>query len=152
MKQDIFSEVESQYVMRKTKINDLLNEEPSAELVDKKTCCHNEYRFTDMPKIMLSKFDGNLNDWKDFRDMFIAVIYDDKTMPLVKKMHSKIILRAKQPGLSIGFHEMLKVMNRHDYSFLSILIIRNDDSKITCTASSRSSHLVKHWQRISMPQ
>jgi len=87
MKQDIFSEVESQYVMTKTKINDLLKGKPSTESASNKTCYHNEYRLTDMPKIMLPKFDGNLNDWEDFRDIFIAVVHDDKTMPFIKKMH-----------------------------------------------------------------
>jgi len=38
-----------------------------------------------MPKIMLPEFDGNLNNWKDFRDIFIAVVH--KTMPLIKKIH-----------------------------------------------------------------
>jgi len=43
MEQDIYSEVEDQYITIKTKIKDLLNEEPLAELASTKTCCHDEY-------------------------------------------------------------------------------------------------------------
>jgi len=67
MKQDVFSEVDSQYVLIKTRINDLLKEEPATELTSNKTCCHNEYQRTNMPKIMLPEFDGNLNNWEDLR-------------------------------------------------------------------------------------
>jgi len=63
MEQDIYSEVEDQYITIKTKIKDLLNEEPSAELASTKTCCHDEYWCTDMPKITLSEFDSNQNNW-----------------------------------------------------------------------------------------
>jgi len=42
MKQDIFSEVESQYLATKTKISDLLNEEPMVESANNKTC-YNEF-------------------------------------------------------------------------------------------------------------
>jgi len=38
-------------------------------------------------KITLPEFDDNQIDWEDFKDMFITVIHDNKTMPLVKKMH-----------------------------------------------------------------
>jgi len=48
---------------------------------------HNKYQHTDMPKIMLPEFDGNLNNWENFRDMFIAVVHNDKTMPRINKMH-----------------------------------------------------------------
>jgi len=64
-----------------------MNEEPSAELASNKTYCHNEYQLTYILKIMLSEFNSNLNDWEDFRDMFIVVVHDDKTMLLIKKMH-----------------------------------------------------------------
>jgi len=86
-KHDVFSEIESQYFTTKTKISDFLNEKPVAESAGDKTCCHNEYQRTDMPKIMLPEFDGNLHNWEDFRDMFIAIVHNDKTMPLIKKMH-----------------------------------------------------------------
>jgi len=36
---------------------------------------------------MIPEFDGNLNNWEDFRDMFIAVVYNDEKIPLIKKMH-----------------------------------------------------------------
>jgi len=52
MKQNVFSEVESQHVMIKTMISDLLKEEQNR---------------TNMPKIMLPEFDGNLNNWEDLR-------------------------------------------------------------------------------------
>jgi len=87
MKQDVFSKAESQYVMTKTRINDPLKEEPAAESASNKTYCHNQYQRTDMLKIMIREFDDNLNDWEDFRDIFIAVVHNDKTMPLIKKMH-----------------------------------------------------------------
>jgi len=61
-KHDIFSEVESQYLAIKTKINDLLHEEESAS---NKTCCHSEYQCTDI----LPEFHSNLNNWEDFRDV-----------------------------------------------------------------------------------
>jgi len=70
MKQDVFSEVESQYVMIKIRINDLLKEEPATESASNKTPCHNEYQRNAnryMPKIMLPEFDGNLNNWEDLR-------------------------------------------------------------------------------------
>jgi len=44
MKQDVFSQVESQYVMIKTRINGLLKEEPATESASNKTSCHNEYQ------------------------------------------------------------------------------------------------------------
>jgi len=148
MKQNIFSEVESQYVMTKTKINDLLKGKPSAESASNKTCCHNEYRLMDMPKIMLPKFDGNLNDWEDFRDIFIAVVHDDKTIPFIKKMHCLVVSSTKQSRLSVRYSEVLKVMNRHGHSLLNILIIRNDDWKVMYTVFS--SHSLKHQRKISM--
>jgi len=40
-----------------------------------------------MPKITLAEFDADQIDWEDFRDMFIAMVHNNKTMPLVKKMH-----------------------------------------------------------------
>jgi len=36
---------------------------------------------------MIPEFDGNLNNWEDFRDIFIAVVDNDEKMPLIKKMH-----------------------------------------------------------------
>jgi len=61
-KQNIFSEVGNQYLATKTKISDLLNEEPVTESASNKTCCHNEFQRTDMPKIKLAEFDGNLSN------------------------------------------------------------------------------------------
>jgi len=83
MKQDIFFEVENQYIAMKTKIYDLLNEEPVAESASNETCCHIEFR-TKPSKF--PEFDGNLDNWEYFRDMFVAMIHNDKTIPLVKKM------------------------------------------------------------------
>jgi len=67
--------------MTKSKIKGLLkNGQCSEESVSTKTCCH-EYRNTDMSKITLPEFDDNQADWEDFRDIFIAVVHDSKTMP-----------------------------------------------------------------------
>jgi len=102
MKQDIFCEVESQYIATKTKISNLLKEEPMTESEGNKTG-HNKYQHTDMPKIMLPEFDGNLNNWEDFRDMFIAVVHNDKTlMPRIKKMH---YLKGLSQGRSSWSHQ-----------------------------------------------
>jgi len=66
-----------------------------AESAGDKTCCHNEYQRTDMPKIMLPEFDGNLNNWEDFRDMFIAIVHNIKTMPLIKMHYLKGYLKGE---------------------------------------------------------
>jgi len=87
MKQDIFSEAENQYLAAKSKINELLNKESVTESASNKTYCHNEVQRTNTPKVMIPKFDGNVNEWEDFRDMFISVIHNDEKIPLIKKMH-----------------------------------------------------------------
>jgi len=59
---------------------------------------------TDMPNIMLSEFDGNLNNWESFRDIFIAIVHNDKTILLIKKMHYlKGCLKSEAAGVgSVG--------------------------------------------------
>jgi len=87
MKQDLFSEAESQYLAAKIKINELLNKELVTESASNKTCCHNEVQRTELSKIMIPEFDGNINKWEDFRDMFVSVIHNDQKILLIKKMH-----------------------------------------------------------------
>jgi len=76
-----------------------------------------------MPKIRLPEFDGNPNDYRN---------------------DSKVVARVKQLGLSIGFRYVLKIMYGHRHSFLNIFIIHNDKWNVTCTISSKPSHLLKH--------
>jgi len=99
MKQDHFFEVENQYIATKTKIRGLLNEEPVAESASNKTCCHNKFR-TDPSKIKFPEFDGNLDNWEYFRDMFVAMIHNDKTIPVVRKMwYLKSCLKGEAAGV-----------------------------------------------------
>jgi len=86
IKQHLFSEAESHYVAAKGKINELLNKELVTESGNK-TCCHNETQSSELPKVMILEFDGNINKWEDFRDMFISVIHKEQRIPLIKKMH-----------------------------------------------------------------
>jgi len=88
IEQNMYNELETQYIATKSKIIGLLkDEELWAESENNKTSCHDAYQLTDMPKISFPEFNANQVDWEDFRDMFIIVVHDDKTMPLVKKMH-----------------------------------------------------------------
>jgi len=87
IKQDLFSEAECQYFAGKSKINELLKKELGTESGSSKTCCHNEAQRSELPKVMIPEFDGNINKWEDFRDMFISVIHNDQKIPLIKKMH-----------------------------------------------------------------
>jgi len=55
MKQDLFSEAESQYLATKIKINGLLNKEIVTESASNKTCCHNEAQCSELPKVMIRR-------------------------------------------------------------------------------------------------
>jgi len=85
IKQDLFSEAESQYLAAKIKINELLNKELVTDSASNKTYCHNEAQRTELPKVMIPEFNGNINKWEDFRDMFVSVIHSDQKIPLIKK-------------------------------------------------------------------
>jgi len=87
MKQDLFFEAESQYFATKSKINELLNKELVTESASNKTC-HNEVQRIELrtEKIMIPEFDGNINKWEEFRDIFVSVIHNDQKIPLIKKM------------------------------------------------------------------
>jgi len=88
MEEQVFEETENDYILTKSRIKDLLKViEPPKESVSSSSCCHVDYRDADMPKVNIPEFDGNQADWEDFKDMFKALVHDNKTMPLVKKMH-----------------------------------------------------------------
>jgi len=87
IKQDLFSEAESHYVAAKSKINELLNKEHVTESAGNKTCCYNETQSSELSKVIIPEFDGNINKWEDFRDMFISVIHKDQRIPPIKKIH-----------------------------------------------------------------
>jgi len=164
IEQNIYNELETQYIAIKSKIIVLLkDEELWTESESNKTSCHDEYQLTDMSKISLPEFNGNQMDWKDFRDMFMywycsrmwtVLVHDDNTMPLVKKMHYlKGCFNGETARIMnrIPLSE-LKFINPHGHSFSNVLIIRNDDSKLICIASSRPSHSMKQRRRTSMSQ
>jgi len=47
-----------------------LSKEIVTESADNKTSYHNEIQGSELPKIMIPEFDGNINKWEDFRDLF----------------------------------------------------------------------------------
>jgi len=108
IEQDLFSESESQYFAAKSKINELLNKELVTESASNKTCCHNEAQRSELPKIMIPEFDGNINKWEDFRDMFISVIHNDQKIPLIKTSRrctiSKTVSKLMHLESSVGWN------------------------------------------------
>jgi len=73
--------------------------------------------------------------------MFIAVVHNDKTMPLIKKMHYlKDCFKGEAAGvisrieLNAEGYEMASWLS----SLLSVLIIRNDDWKVIYTLKGDS--------------
>jgi len=75
------------YLATKIKINELLSKEIVTESAGNKTGYHNEIQDSELSKVMIPEFDGNINKWEDFRDMFVSVIHNDLKIPLIKKMH-----------------------------------------------------------------
>jgi len=72
MKEDLFSETESQYLATKIKINELLSKEIVTESAGNKTGYHNEVQGSKLPKVMIPEFNGNINKWEDFRNIHLS--------------------------------------------------------------------------------
>jgi len=125
MKQDLFFEAESQYFAAKSKINELLNKELVTESASNKTCCHNEAQRTELPKVMIPEFDGNINKWEDFHgDMFVSVIHNDQKIPLIKKMH---YLKGYLKGNATGVISRME-LNAENYETAWELIVQRYDN------------------------
>jgi len=149
-KQDLLSDAESQYFAAKSKFNELLNKELVTESASNKTCCHNETPRSELPKVMIPEFDGNINKWEDFRDMFVSVIHNDLKIPLIKKMH---YLKGcfKGDASAVISRMELKITKRHGNSSCSVTTICNDDWRVTYMIFSKPSHSLKRRWRASAP-
>jgi len=140
-KHDIFSEVESQYLQKQRLMIFCMRK--NQQVIRLVVIVSTNVR-------ICFQFDGNLNNWEDFRDMFVAVVHNDKTMPLIKKMH---YLKGCLKGEAAGVISKIELsgMERHGHSLLSVLIIRNDESwKVIYAVCSKLSHSLKHQRRVSM--
>jgi len=40
-----------------------------------------------LPKIKLSKYDGNINEWLNFKDLFCTLVHHSKTISTYSKVH-----------------------------------------------------------------
>lgn len=44
-------------------------------------------RSIQLPKIQLPSFDGNILNWRSFRDTFVSLVHDNDNVPLIQKFH-----------------------------------------------------------------
>jgi len=87
IKQDLFSEAESHYIATKGKINELLEKELATEQANNKISGNSEGSLSELPKVGIPEFDGDISKWEYFRDSFLSLIHNDQRIPPVKKMH-----------------------------------------------------------------
>lgn len=81
-----FVKFESQYFNVKSSCNQLL-QKYSGELVNlgaKNTASSNNIR---LPEIKLKRFDGSLNDWLRFKDSFVEIIINNKSLSDIQRLY-----------------------------------------------------------------
>ncbi|CAB3251377.1 unnamed protein product [Arctia plantaginis] len=88
-KNDVYDSVEEFYVQFKAELKEMLSEDTSKCLSSsQQSCCHSEKvaRRVKLPEIKIPMFSGKYSEWQTFRDLFVGLVHEDKSLDDAQKL------------------------------------------------------------------
>lgn len=90
------------------------------------TCCGHTNQFQ-LPKISIPKFDGNYQNWLEFRDTFISIIHENDNIDNISKFH---YLRASLHGSAAVVVRNIDFTKENYITAWKLLCERYDNSRL----------------------
>ncbi|XP_055848210.1 uncharacterized protein LOC129913509 [Episyrphus balteatus] len=87
IKKQQFDEIEVKYDEYMGELEDGINRTATDTNPNSTVLAEPQFKYTQLPKITLPKFDGDYNSWRSFSDLFTSLIHDNNQLQPVQKLH-----------------------------------------------------------------